>query len=65
MLCFLPSYTLLNKLLNRWNQNNMIETIEQYKTVFSESRVAKDFNDLLQEFYASIERSNASNVKLL
>jgi hypothetical protein len=44
--------------MNRWNETNMIETLQKHKKVFSESRVAKDFNDLLAEFYQTIEDSN-------
>jgi len=58
VLCFLPSYTLLNKLTNRWNQTNMIQEMQKYKIVYSESRVARDFNDLLAEYYHTIENSH-------
>ena len=36
----------------------MIEMMKKYKTVFCESRVAKDFSDLLAEYYQTIENSN-------
>jgi Fanconi anemia group J protein len=61
VLCFLPSYTLLNKLTNRWNQTNMFQEMQKYKIVYSESRIARDFNDLLTEYYQTIENSNSED----
>ncbi|CAF0846025.1 unnamed protein product [Brachionus calyciflorus] len=57
VLCFVPSYSLLTKLMNRWNENGITKQIKTYKKVFFEPRVAKNFDDLLREFYDSIESS--------
>ena len=57
VLCFVPSYALLKKLMNRWNENGMIKQIKVYKQVFFEPRVAKNFDQLLKEYYDSIEQS--------
>jgi hypothetical protein len=58
VLCFLPSYSFLNKVLNRWNENGMASEMQKYKTIFSETRVAKDFNDLLSDYYRAIDDSS-------
>ena len=58
VLCFLPSYALLNKLINRWRETNMLEMMKRFKVVYSETRIAKDFNELLKEYYETIENSN-------
>ncbi len=60
VLCFLPSYTLLNKLLNRWTDNRMIDKIKEYKEIFSETRVAKNFDQLLKDFYNCINNCSDS-----
>ena len=54
---FVPSYTLLNKLLNRWNENKTSEKISKYKKIFSETRVAKSFDQMLKDYYDCIDSS--------
>jgi hypothetical protein len=36
----------------------MAAEIEKYKTIFSETRVAKDFNELLSDYYKAIDGSS-------
>ena len=36
----------------------MLEMMKRYKVVYSETRIAKDFNELLKEYYETIENSN-------
>jgi fanconi anemia group J protein len=63
VLCFLPSYQLLSKLLKRWTETRMIDKISKYKEIFSESRVSKDFDQMLTDFYDCIhsKRQNDQN----
>jgi Fanconi anemia group J protein len=58
VLLFVPSYSLLSKLLNRWNETNFSDKIRQYKEIFSETRVAKGFDTMLREFYECIDNSS-------
>jgi Fanconi anemia group J protein len=57
VLCFLPSYTLLNKLWNRWVESKLIDKIKVYKQVFNETRVSKNFDQMLGEYYDCIDNS--------
>ena len=41
----------------------MIQEMQKYKAVYSESRIARDFNDLLAEYYHTIENSNLEDVR--
>ncbi|RDD47463.1 Fanconi anemia group J protein [Trichoplax sp. H2] len=50
ILCFFPSYNLLDKVVKRW----------QYDKVIRECLITLDFDDLLQKFYGSVSNSNAA-----
>jgi len=52
-----PSYSLLSKLISRWNETNFSDKIRQYKEIFSETRVAKGFDTMLKEYYECIDNS--------
>lgn len=47
--------------MNRWNESGIINDIKVYKQVFFEPRVAKNFDQLLKDFYDSIEKSSGGN----
>uniref|UniRef100_A0A8C7XD98 BRCA1 interacting helicase 1 n=1 Tax=Oryzias sinensis TaxID=183150 RepID=A0A8C7XD98_9TELE len=53
VLCFLPSYKLLDKLRDRWSNTGLWEKLEQQKTVITEPRggAKGDFDELLQTYY--------------
>uniref|UniRef100_A0A8C7XDP8 BRCA1 interacting helicase 1 n=1 Tax=Oryzias sinensis TaxID=183150 RepID=A0A8C7XDP8_9TELE len=55
VLCFLPSYKLLDKLRDRWSNTGLWEKLEQQKTVITEPRggAKGDFDELLQTYYDS------------
>jgi Fanconi anemia group J protein len=62
VLFFVPSYALLNKLLNRWSMTKQDVEIRKYKTIFSETKVAKNFDTLLKDYYNCIDDSNGDDV---
>ena len=57
VLCFLPSYSLLNKLWTRWTESKLMDKIKVYKKVFNENKVAKNFDQLLADYYDCIDNS--------
>ncbi|XP_018556622.1 Fanconi anemia group J protein [Lates calcarifer] len=57
VLCFLPSYKMLDKLQDRWTNTGLWEKLEQQKTVITEPRRGSkgDFDELLQTYYDIIK----------
>lgn len=57
VLCFLPSYKMLDKLRDRWTNTGLWGKLEQQKTVITEPRGGSkgDFDELLQTFYDAIK----------
>lgn len=60
VLCFLPSYSLLNKIYQRFGETRLLDQLGEYKRVFSEARVAKNFDQLLKDYYDSIDSCKSS-----
>ncbi|XP_056613657.1 Fanconi anemia group J protein isoform X3 [Triplophysa dalaica] len=56
VLCFLPSYKMLDKLRDRWMNTGLWEKLEERKTVITEPRggAKGDFDELLQTYYKAI-----------
>ncbi|XP_041651753.1 Fanconi anemia group J protein isoform X2 [Cheilinus undulatus] len=57
VLCFLPSYKMLDKLRDRWTNTGLWEKLELKKTVITEPRGGGkgDFDELLQMYYDAIK----------
>ncbi|KAM8904944.1 Fanconi anemia group J protein isoform 3-T3 [Spinachia spinachia] len=57
VLCFLPSYKMLDKLRERWNNTGLWKKLEQHKAVIPEPRGGGkgDFDQLLQQYYDAIK----------
>nr|XP_033486457.1 Fanconi anemia group J protein isoform X2 [Epinephelus lanceolatus] len=57
VLCFLPSYKMLDKLRDRWINTGLWEKLEHQKTVITEPRGGGkgDFDKLLQIYYDAIK----------
>ncbi|GLD52973.1 Fanconi anemia group J protein isoform X1, partial [Lates japonicus] len=57
VLCFLPSYKMLDKLRDRWTNTGLWEKLEQQKTVITEPRGGGkgDFDELLRTYYDVIK----------
>ncbi|KAK2880984.1 hypothetical protein Q8A67_018252 [Cirrhinus molitorella] len=62
VLCFLPSYKMLDKLRDRWMNTGLWDKLEERKTVITEPRGGGkgDFDELLQTYYEAI-RGTAAN----
>uniref|UniRef100_A0A8C1TEC9 DNA 5'-3' helicase n=1 Tax=Cyprinus carpio TaxID=7962 RepID=A0A8C1TEC9_CYPCA len=62
VLCFLPSYKMLDKLRDRWINTGLWDKLEEQKTVITEPRGGGkgDFDELLQTYYEAI-RGTAAN----
>ncbi|XP_008274661.1 Fanconi anemia group J protein [Stegastes partitus] len=67
VLCFLPSYKMLDKLRDRWINTGLWEKLEQQKTVITEPRGGGkgDFDELLQTYYDAIKYSEERDGALL
>ncbi|XP_066551926.1 Fanconi anemia group J protein [Amia ocellicauda] len=57
VLCFLPSYKMLDKLKERWVQTGLWEKMEERKAVITEPKGGDkaDFDELLQTYYDAIQ----------
>ncbi|XP_037124274.1 Fanconi anemia group J protein isoform X3 [Syngnathus acus] len=57
VLCFLPSYKMLNKMRDRWNITGVWEKLEKQKEVITEPRGGgkNDLDELLQAYYNAIK----------
>ncbi|XP_073719560.1 Fanconi anemia group J protein isoform X3 [Misgurnus anguillicaudatus] len=62
VLCFLPSYKMLDKLRDRWINTGLWEKLEERKTVITEPRGGGkgDFDELLQTYYEAISGTAAN-----
>ncbi|MCJ8740108.1 hypothetical protein PDJAM_G00055150 [Pangasius djambal] len=67
VLCFLPSYKMLDKLRDRWMNTGLWEKLEERKAVIAEPRggAKSDFDELLQKYYNAIRQSGARDGALL
>ena len=57
VLCFLPSYTLLEKLCQRWQSIGLWQQMSTFKTLVCESRDSTAFEATLGNFYQAIQDS--------
>ncbi|XP_042298181.1 Fanconi anemia group J protein [Sceloporus undulatus] len=67
VLCFLPSYKMLDKLKDRWMHTGLWEKLELIKTVIVEPKGGDkaDFDDLLQTYYDAIKCKEGKDGALL
>ncbi|XP_004591250.2 Fanconi anemia group J protein [Ochotona princeps] len=67
ILCFLPSYKLLEKLKDRWLYTGLWENLELVKTVIVEPQGGEktDFDELLQVYYDAIKHKGNKDGALL
>ncbi|KAK4471159.1 hypothetical protein MN116_005553 [Schistosoma mekongi] len=57
VLCFLPSYNLLDKLVQRWELTGLLNQLNAIKRVMIEPRSSIGLDDWLNEFYASVNQT--------
>ncbi|XP_041436852.1 BRCA1 interacting helicase 1 L homeolog isoform X2 [Xenopus laevis] len=67
ILCFLPSYKMLEKLKDRWMHTGLWENLERIKTVIKEPQGGDktDFDKLLQMYYDAIRYKGEKDGALL
>lgn len=67
VLCFLPSYKMMEKLRDRWVNTGLWERMEDVKTVIAEPRggAKGEFDELLQCYYDAIKFSDHRDGALL
>lgn len=67
VLCFLPSYKMLDKLRERWTSTGLWEKLEHHKTVITEPRGGPkaDFEELLQVYYDAIKSEDRDGALLI
>ncbi|KAK2711312.1 Fanconi anemia group J protein homolog [Artemia franciscana] len=51
ILMFVPSYTLMRKLIERWEQTGLIDEIREYKSIFNEPSSSDQMTRTMQEYY--------------
>ena len=61
VLLFLPSYKLLNKLVERWQSTGLWNQLNQRKVVISEPRYSDEFEASIRHFNEVIEATNAKS----
>ncbi|XP_074641917.1 Fanconi anemia group J protein homolog [Tubulanus polymorphus] len=59
VLCFLPSYKMLEKLTNRWQTTGLWVQLSQQKNVMCEPRASDkmDFDEMISDYYWSIKQA--------
>ncbi|XP_040929439.1 Fanconi anemia group J protein isoform X2 [Betta splendens] len=67
VLCFLPSYKMLDKLRDRWTNTGLWKKLELKKAVITEPRggAKGDFDDVLQTYYDAVKYCNERDGALL
>ena len=61
ILLFLPSYKLLNKLIERWQSTGLWNELNQRKVVITEPRYSDEFEASIRHFNEVIETTNGNN----
>ena len=51
----------MTKLFNRWSSTGLVDEIRKIKTTYTESKIAKNFDTLLKEYYECIDNSNGDD----
>ncbi|XP_076052795.1 uncharacterized protein LOC143032210 [Oratosquilla oratoria] len=60
VLCFLPSYAMLNKLVDRWQSTGLWDEILKTKMIMIEPRRSDDFEETMKLFYDTIRDTKPS-----
>ncbi|XP_060833332.1 Fanconi anemia group J protein homolog isoform X1 [Rhopalosiphum padi] len=54
VLCFMPSYTLMEKLYNRWQLTGLLTRLNHIKVVMCEPRRGDQLEELMAKYYAAV-----------
>ncbi|GFX53219.1 fanconi anemia group J protein [Trichonephila clavipes] len=60
ILCFLPSYSMLDKLLQRWQITGLYDKLLSKKVVLSEPRKQNEFAEVIKDFYNVVDETKDS-----
>ncbi|GFQ89127.1 fanconi anemia group J protein homolog [Trichonephila clavata] len=60
ILCFLPSYSMLDKLLQRWQITGLYNKLLSKKVVLSEPRKQNEFVEVIKDFYNVVDETKDS-----
>ncbi|XP_062501218.1 Fanconi anemia group J protein homolog isoform X2 [Corticium candelabrum] len=65
VLCFVPSYSHLDKFYKRWQNTGLMKSLVKLKCVLTEPRGSEktDFEGVLQEFYDIIQRADEADAR--
>jgi len=55
VLCFFPSYSFLEKMVERWNDSGIFSKMAAIKTIFKEPRNSDEFKHTLKDYYECVE----------
>ncbi|XP_037091332.1 Fanconi anemia group J protein homolog [Pollicipes pollicipes] len=64
VLCFFPSYSMLDKLARRWRATGLWERLEARKPVLCEPRRSGDFSEMMREFRHLVDGDEAGALLL-
>ncbi|XP_025422796.1 Fanconi anemia group J protein homolog isoform X2 [Sipha flava] len=59
VLCFMPSYVLMDKLFARWQITGLLKDLKRTKAVMCEPRRGDQLEDLMTKYYAAVKRASA------
>uniref|UniRef100_A0A8D8UYH1 DNA 5'-3' helicase n=1 Tax=Cacopsylla melanoneura TaxID=428564 RepID=A0A8D8UYH1_9HEMI len=57
VLCFLSSYSLLDKLFERWSSTGLMDKIREHKSVFCEPRRNNELEDIMLGYFTAIKQA--------
>ncbi len=60
VLCFFPSYQLMDKMLTRWKVTGMYDQIAHTKKVFVETSYSDNFATNMTEYYDTIKQDKGA-----
>ncbi|KAL1459669.1 hypothetical protein WDU94_011626 [Cyamophila willieti] len=57
VLCFLSSYSLLDKLFERWSSTGLMDEIREHKSVYCEPRRNNELEDIMLGYFTAIKQA--------
>jgi len=60
VLCFMPSYMLMEKLYARWQVTGLLDTLNKIKVVMCEPRRGDQLEELMTKYYKAIQKASSS-----
>ena len=60
LLIFFPSYWLMEKIYERWEDSGVLETIQEQKIVYKEPKKAVEYQMVMDRYYSAIFEPGAS-----